>query len=468
MSIRAPLGATENGPVDVSLRASSPRAFPRPLARTRADVPGLVGLSGLVATTALVTLAAANTDSLLPESVRPIPRWLAGPFGSADLSLSSGALIAILGAMFASYVASVRAAGRLSPRSVLLCIAALNALVLLAPPLLSTDVFSYQFYGRMGAIYGANPYLAGPHAVALDPLFPYIGAKWAYTPTVYGPLFTLLSDALAPLSIAASVLAYKAIAACASLGAVALVWHAARLRGVDPVKAIALVGLNPLIFLYGVGGGHNDLLVLLPLLGGIYLLLAKRERSGGAMIVTAAALKMTAALPLAFAIANGGGRRGRPRRRELLAGAGAAAAALGALGFAVFGSGPLHILVTVHQVQSEGDWHSIPGFIGSRLGLGTVGHVTGYVLGAVFVVVLALLLRAVWRGRMDWLVASGWTAAALLLTASSLLPWYVVWLVPLAALGGDGRLWRAAIVMTGVIFGIQALGYIPHGSALGL
>ena len=43
-----------------------------------------------------------------------------------------------------------------------MAIAALNALVLLAPPLLSTDVFSYQAYARMGAIYGANPYLHGP------------------------------------------------------------------------------------------------------------------------------------------------------------------------------------------------------------------------------------------------------------------------------------------------------------------
>jgi alpha-1,6-mannosyltransferase len=467
MSIHGPLGATENGPVDVSIRASSPRALPRPV-RVPADVRGLLGLCGLVASTLLVTIAAANTDSLLPESVRPVPSWLAGPFGSADLSFGAGVLIAVLAVMFASYVVSVRAAGRLSPRSVLMCIAAVNALVLLAPPLLSTDVFSYQFYGRMGAIYGANPYLAGPHALALDPLYPYIGWKWSYTPTVYGPLFTLLSYALAPLSIAASALAYKAIAACASLGTVALVWHAARLRGVDPVKAVALVGLNPLTFLYGVGGGHNDLLMLLPLLAGIYLLLAKRERSGGAMIVTAAAIKITAALPLAFAIASGGGRRARNRRRELVTGAGAAAAAFSALGFAVFGSGPLHMLVTVGQVQSEGDWHSIPGFISTRLGLGTLGHVTSYVLGAVFVIVLVRLLRAVWEGRMDWIVASGWSAAALLVTASSLLPWYVAWLMPLAALGGDRRLWKTAIVMTGVILGIQMLGYIPRGSALGL
>jgi hypothetical protein len=49
------------------------------------------------------------------------------------------------------------------------------------------------------------------------------------------------------------------------------------------------------------------------------------------------------------------------------------------------------------------------------------------------------------------------------------LPWYVAWLLPLAALAADRRLWRTAIVMTGVIQGIELLGYIPHGrSPLGL
>jgi hypothetical protein len=55
---------------------------------------------------------------------------------------------------------------------------------------------------------------------------------------------------------------------------------------------------------------------------------------------------------------------------------------------------------------------------------------------------------------------------ALLLTTSSLLPWYVAWLVPFAALATDRRLWKSAIVITGVIQGIQLLGYIPHGNSL--
>ena len=462
MSVHGPLGVAETGAVEITTRTIDARA------RSLRDQAGLLGIAGLILTTLLVAVGAANTDALLPESVRPVPSWLAGPLGSTGIGLGNGGLILVLVVMFGSYVVAVHAADRLSARTVLMCIAAIHALVLLAPPLLSTDVFSYQFYGRMGDLYGANPYLAGPHALALDPLFPYIGAKWVNTPTVYGPLFTALSYVLAPLSIAASALAYKAIAACASLGTIAFVWHAARLRGINPVKAAALVGLNPLVVVYGVGGGHNDLLMMLPLMAGVYLVLAHRERAGSAVMVSAAAIKLTAGVMLAFALASGGGRRARDRRREVLTGAGAAAALIVGLAFAWFGVGPVHLFSTVQKVQSEGDWHSIPGFLGARLG-SSVGHVAGIVLGAAFVALCCWLLRRVWRGHLDWIDAGAWTAAALLITASSLLPWYVAWLIPLAALATDRRLWRVAIITTGVVQGIQLISYIPHGTTfLGL
>jgi len=456
MSVHGPLGATDTGAVQIRTRTLGTRL---PALRDRA---GTVGLAGLLLTTLLIALAAASTDSLLPESVRPVPQWLAGPFGSTGLDLGNGGLVVVLIVMFASYVLAAHATERLSARTVLMCIAAMHALVLLAPPLLSTDVFSYQFYGRMGSLYGANPYLAGPHALALDPLFPYIGAKWSYTPTVYGPLFTALSYAFAPLSIAASALTYKAIAACASLGTVALVWNAARLRGIDPVKASALVGLNPLIVVYGVGGAHNDLLMMLIVVAGVYLMLAHRERWASALTVTAAAIKLTGGLMLPFALASGGGRRARDRRRDVLIGAGIAAAAIAGLSFTLFGLGPTHLLGTIQKVQSEGDWHSIPGFIGTKLGLGTLAHIVSWMLAVAFVAVFLWLLRRVWRGQLDWIDAAGWTAVTLLVTASSLLPWYVAWLIPLAALASDRRLWRAALVMTGLIQLIQLIGYIPH------
>jgi hypothetical protein len=184
-------------------------------------------------------------------------------------------------------------------------------------------------------------------------------------------------------------------------------------------------------------------------------------------MVIAAAVKVTGGLMLPFALASGGPGRGRDRRRDILIGAGVALSATATLAIVLFGLGPLHLFGTIQKVQSEGDWHSIPGFIGTKLGLGTIAHVVGWLLATVFAGVFVWLIRRVWRGELDWIDAAGWTAVTLLLTASSLLPWYVAWLIPLAALASDRRLWRAAIVMTGVVQAIQLIGYIPHVGLLG-
>ncbi|HET6865975.1 MAG TPA: glycosyltransferase family 87 protein [Solirubrobacteraceae bacterium] len=463
MSVNSPLGATRSGVF--GLRA--PGLETRTASQSRL---GILALAGILVTGLLVAISAAGTAKLLPSTVGAAVGavGLQGSFGKTGIDLGGIGLTIVIAAMLGSYLMAVRSAGRLSPLLVLGTIAALHALMLLAPVLFSTDVFSYQFYGRIGQVYHANAYLAGPYALHGDPLYSYIGYKWYSTATVYGPLFTALSNPLAPLSIPASVFAYKAIAAISSLTVVALVWNGARLRGVDPVKAAVLVGLNPLVVVYGVGGGHNDLLMLVPMLAGIVLLLQRRGRLGAASIVVGAGIKLTAGLLLPFALAGSRGPLLSTRRRDILVGAGITAAILCIFSVILFGTGPLHLPSTIEEVQSKGNWQSIPGFIGTRLGLGTVGHPVALILGALFAIVLAWLVWRVWQGRLDWIAGAGWAAFALLVTAASLLPWYVVWLMPLAALARDRALWKASLILTGVMVCFQLLAYIPHGSAVGL
>jgi alpha-1,6-mannosyltransferase len=463
MSVNSPLGATRSGAFD--LRA--PGLETRTASQSRL---GLLALAGILATGLLVAISAAGTAKLLPSTVGAAVGavGLQGSFGKTGIDLGGIGLTVVIAAMLACYLVAVRTAGRLSPVLVLGTIAGLHALMLLAPVLFSTDVFSYQFYGKIGQVYHANAYTAGPYALYHDPLYFYIGSKWVYAPTVYGPLFTALSYPLAPLSIPTNVFAYKAIATVSSLAVVALVWNAARRRGIDPVKAAALVGLNPLVVVYGVGGGHNDLLMLVPMLAAVVLLLERRGRLGAGSIVVGAGIKLTAGLLLPFALAGARGPLLSTRRRDLLIGAGVTAALLAIFTVILFGTGPIHLPATIATVQSKGNWQSIPGFIGTRLGLGTVGHPVALMLGALFAVVLAWLVWRVWRGQLDWIAGAGWAALALLMTAASLLPWYVVWLMPLAALGRDRRLWKASLILTGVMVCFQLLACIPHGSAVGL
>ena len=137
---------------------------PRPITRWRARI----ALGCLLGSGILITVAAAHTDSFLPESVRPVPSALAGLFGGLGLDLHVLGAIVLLAVMFVSYVVLAGESAHLSARSVILTIVALDVFVLLGPPLISTDVFSYQAYARMGADYAINPYLNGPHAIAYD------------------------------------------------------------------------------------------------------------------------------------------------------------------------------------------------------------------------------------------------------------------------------------------------------------
>jgi hypothetical protein len=454
MSATAPLGATpQNGAYELERAPFAQRVATR-------EWVGPLALGALLLTGLVISLSAASTDALLPQSIRPIPTWLAGPFGSTGFDIHAGGAMAALAVMFLAYVFAVRHAERVSPKAVLTCVAALLALVLLAPPLLSTDVFSYGAYGRMGVLYGANPYLHGPYAISLDPVYPFIGAKWVNTPSVYGPLFTAISYVFAPLSIAASVLTYKVIAAVAALVVVVCVWHSARWRGINPVRAVALVGLNPMFVLYGVGGAHNDLLMLAASTAALWAILQRRNRAGGGLLAAATWIKLTGGLLVPFALV-GAGKQMR-RSREIALGAAAVTAVVAVTSFALFGTAPLHLPGTIAQSQAEGDWHSIPGFFANGLGLATVGHVIGIVLAVAFASVCLLLLRSVRQGRLDWLDGAGWATLAMLITASSLLPWYVAWLLPLAAISADERLRRSAVIATGVMLAIQLIGFIPH------
>ena len=446
MSIAEPLGATSLGAFKLSSTDTSALAARR----------GRFALAGLLIAGILIASSAASTGVLLPASVQAVPSWLVGPFGNTGIDLGVGGLIAVLTLMMVSYAIAVRASDYLSARAVLICIAALNLVVLLAPPLLSTDIFSYMAYGRMAHTYGANPYLYGPTTMLQDPLYPFIGSSWVATPTAYGPLFTALSSVLAPLSIGAGVVVYKSIAAISSLVIVAVVWNAALLRGVNPVKAAVLVGLNPVILVFGVGGGHNDLLMLAILVTGVYVLLRQKERASGALIVTASVVKLTAGLLLPFALLESAGRRDGSRRRlAVLTGAAVAAVLASALAFALFGSGPLHVLGTLQKIQTAGGAQSIPGLILKVLGLGALSGPVALVLDGAFLVCLAWLLWRVGKGEMDWIAGAGWATFALLVTAGQLVPWYVGWLVPLAALSRDRRLLVATIAMT--VLGLTTL-----------
>ncbi|MEX2253254.1 MAG: polyprenol phosphomannose-dependent alpha 1,6 mannosyltransferase MptB [Thermoleophilaceae bacterium] len=393
-----------------------------------------------VASLTLAIGATARRSFIVPSSENAYPDWLQGPFGLLDAApvFADGYSVLLL-AMAACYLIVLACAGDLSVRWAIGTVVGLHVIFLLAPPLLTTDVFGYIGFGRVGAVHGLNPYEIGPGGIAGEPTAPY--EVWHDLPSPYGPLFTALTYAVAPLGVAAGLWALKVAAAAASLGCVALVWAIAKRLGRDPLPAALFVGLNPLVLVHVVGGAHNDVFMVLPLLAGVYLAVAGRERLGAAAMVCAAAVKTTAAVALPFLVISS------DERRRLLAAILGAALALGVLVLAVIGPGVADFPAALGKQDDLVSSHSLPHYLGSALGLG--GATAGIKLAANLVLAGVLLLLAVrvWRG-MDWIAAAGWATLALLLTTVWLMPWYVLWLLPLAALTPSRWLRGAALALT--------------------
>ena len=204
--------------------------------------------------------------------------------------------------------------------------------------LLSTDVFSYIAYARMGVEHGINPYLHGPAAISHDPVFRYVGHDWRQVESAYGPLYTLISYPLAPLGVEGALWAMKLEALLASLGTLALVWRCAKARGYDPLTATIAVGANPLYVIYGLGGAHNDLIMMLAMMAAVALMLTPREGAAGprreawaaAIIVAGALVKATVAALLPFMIVS-------RRRLAPIVGALGALVVGAVVGYLVFG-----------------------------------------------------------------------------------------------------------------------------------
>lgn len=453
MSINAPLGATpEGGTFELNASLVEPaRTLRRPRARTREERIGIGATVAIPVLGLLLCIAGTQSPALVPQPIQLAPQIspMAGPFQYIGFTMTLGEVVTTLIVLLGLYLAAVRYSEHVSARLTIAAVAAFTVIVTIGPPLFSTDVFSYQAYARMFAHYHANPYLWGPQVIGGDyPLTWYIGAKWIDTPSVYGPLFTFLSAPFESTSIAFNYFAFKLIAAAASGGTLWMIWKSAQLRRVNPVRGIALFGLNPMVTLYGVGGGHNDLLMLFFTSWGVYAVLSRRERSGGALLAAGAAIKLTGAIVLPFALLGDAARAGvRSRRRKLLSGAALVSLVVAGASYIAFGTGILHMVSTLQTVQDQGSWQSLPGFI-LTLTKVSVTSPMRVVDDVLLATALAWLCYRVWRGRMDWIEGAAWATFAVLVTAWSLLPWYSAWMMPLVALTANRRLWMAATAAT--------------------
>jgi len=431
-----------------ALPATAARAgAPIAIAADARRVAGTVMLAGVVASGFLIAAwAAGEPSSFVPGRKGGYPGWLHEPLSSLHLDAPAGGIVVALAAMWAFYFGALLFARAIPPRWALGAIVTLHVVFLLGPPLISTDVFNYIDYGRLGVLHGINPYAHGPSAAPGDAAFPFIG--WQHATSMYGPTFTLGTYATAPLGVGGALWAMKVLAAMSSLACVWLVWRCAELVGRPPLQAAMVFGLNPLLLVLAVGGAHNDLLMLALALAGVMLVLERREVRGGLAAVGAVTVKVSSALLLPYLLI------GSHVRRRLLAGALAGAAMGAAIWIVAFHGAIAPFIDTLSWQQHHGSIHSIPKALGSFVGVSATDGSVRLVCSVLLALALGVTLWRAYRTR-EWLVPAGWGTFALLVTTVWLLPWYVVWLLPIAAISGDRKLTVATFALCAFVIGMR-------------
>lgn len=390
----------------------------------------------------------------LPQYIRT-PKLTPGNFGGwATVTL--GFAVAVVCA-FACYYAAWRIAQQLptTARGIAIVIgvsALLSGVLAFTYPLLSDDMFYGIVGGRTFGCYGQNPFSVPPARFTKDPFLPYAGWKDLTMP--YGPLWVLISGTVARISdrgLLTTVLAFKAL----NVGVFLLTTGILARLLVKRLPRTALAGLilwawNPLVLVEVASSAHNDIVMVGLVVAACACIASRRVTLALAALALAVAAKYVALILAPFFALYVLRREGHLRAgiRALLPGCVAAVATLLALyipfwvGFRTFGP--------VGEAQ-----HAYGSLVAAaRYLLPNDNHVLRDIAlrgGALACYALCygwLLYRGGKRVR-DLFATSHTALLLLLLFWPFFMPWYTIWLVPIAAITGQRRLARQIIVITG-------------------
>ena len=194
-------------------------------------------------------------------------------------------------------------------------------------PLASSDLYSYAAQAQL-ARHGLDPYTTTPAdlpVVAMGKFLDNVAWKWVDTPSPYGPLWVAASKWVAALTgnhALISVLLLRLLPFAAIVLTARLLPVLAGRYGKRADLALWLAIGNPLILVHGVGGGHNDAVMVALIVAGLVVVTRPGAgwhalAAGVALMTLAAAVKSPGLVAAAFAVPLYlSGQRGLLRRRD--------------------------------------------------------------------------------------------------------------------------------------------------------
>ena len=335
-------------------------------------------------------------------------------------------------------------------REVVVIIVGAGLLAWGALPANSTDIFGYIAFGRMAGIYGANPYV---HTYSEFADFYSAFVEWDIT-MPYGPVglpLFILVGRLSEHSVLGSVFVLKLIWLLTHFCNCWLLFRILKAWQPDPTFGLFLFGLNPLVLVELMANGHNDGLMILFVLLAIFALQRERHTTALWLAMLAALVKLPGILvwvAFLFYLLR------RRAWRALSLGMLLSIAILLMLRVTLFPSAESLISLTNAGPFTKNSFHelliewsgSLSNQLGAPMGYETLYSMDRYIVATLF---SCFCLWRFWRidDRRSLIRELGYIFLALLIGyAAWFFPWYVTWLLPLAALT-EARPLRWAIVI---------------------
>ena len=325
------------------------------------------------------------------------------------------------------------------------------------------DVWRYLWDGRV-TLAGVDPYRFSPgwienaaddgdprFAWALDEPWATITTRIGYADyrTIYPPL-AQLAFAASTAVVPGSVAAWKLLLLLADLATCVLLIDLGR-RTLDRPAVAVIYAWNPLVTKELIGSGHVDALAILALVCVVWAL--ERGRDGLALGALAAAVlvKLTPLLVAPVVLCHTA-----PRRWWLLP----------ALGVAIWAPwlGSLPIVVDSLRAFAR-DWAFNAGPWTVALAASRALGVDGRGVADLLSLALggAVIAWVSWRARdadtAGVATAMGWILGAWVLLSSTVMPWYLLWALPLLAFDRRGRIaWPIVTAASVLSYGVYVDG----------
>jgi alpha-1,6-mannosyltransferase len=353
-----------------------------------------------------------------------------------------------------------------SPRSRLTVVLVVGAVwavpMLLGPPMLSSDVYSYAAQGEL-ASKGIDPTSVGPNLLHTGAYLHAQDSLWRSAPNPYGPAGNAVSEFAVIATghdFPATVWALRLIAvSCVGLLAVA-VSMVARAHNRSPALAVAIGVANPVVTVHLVGGAHNDALMAALLVFGIAFAQRGRWVLGILLVALAGSVKVPALGALVYLgwIRAAEDATLRQRLRTVAELLGASAGVIAVLSVLTHtGLGWITALKGTGKLNGTFSISTRAGFVvADLLHLVGVGVSADTVVGIVRFLFLLVggaccLLILANSHQLGAARATGLALSALILLSPVVWPWYLAAGFALVAATGIGA-WRPSLIFLTMVF----------------